>query len=369
MGDLIINSLSGQDRSQLPANRDRASNTTGWTPSNPTGWTPPSTREDEALIGVYPYSGADIKLVVHLPPEDPRASARTEQEINDELQQAVAQRDNAASTADSISQGEARLIELRQEEAIAISFAEATAEGSAERTAAEEDVAEIREQIAAFTSAIQEARRGVGDIEELDQRISDLSAQLRALQDGHPIPPTSRTKTLAEIQTLSLSSHREKYPVRTLGSVYIRSVTRGVRTVSGSIVFTTFHNHVMREFLESAEYRSTGVGDWDRFRYTSYLMDQIPPLDISISFNNEYGNTSYMAILGVEFMNEGMVMSIEDLFLEGTAQYIARDFDPIRSVAHRRMIPNRGVGRTVTGSNIMIEDLRRRVAHRNIPWI
>jgi hypothetical protein len=125
----------------------------------------------------------------------------------------------------------------------------------------------------------------------------------------------------------------------------------------------------MHEFLESAEYRSTGVGDWDRFRYSSYLMDQIPPLDISISFANEYGNLSWMAILGVEFVNEGMVMSIEDLFLEGTSQYIARDFDPIRSVANRRLSRNRGVGQDLSGSSLMIEDLRRRQYNRNIPWI
>lgn len=140
-------------------------------------------------------------------------------------------------------------------------------------------------------------------------------------------------------------------------------------TVSGSMVFTTFHNHIMHEFLESAQYRSTGVGDWDRFAYSSHLMDQIPPLDISISFANEYGNLSWMAVLGVEFMNEGLVMSIEDLFLEGTTQYIARDFDPIRSVANRRMSRTHGIGRTLTGTSIMARDFRRRAANRNIPWI
>jgi len=125
----------------------------------------------------------------------------------------------------------------------------------------------------------------------------------------------------------------------------------------------------MHEFLESASYRSTGVGDWDRFRYTSYIMDQIPPLDISISFANEYGNLSWMAILGVEFINEGQVMSIEDLFMEGTAQYIARDFDPIRSVANRRMTPTHGVGQSLTGSDLLMSELRTRISNRNNPWV
>jgi hypothetical protein len=98
-------------------------------------------------------------------------------------------------------------------------------------------------------------------------------------------------------------------------------------------------------------------------------MDQIPPLDISIAFANEYGNISWMAILGVDFINEGMVMSIEDLFVESTAQYVARDYDPMRRVGNRSLTRNRGVGQELTGSSLMMEDLRRRIYNRNIPWI
>lgn len=150
---------------------------------------------------------------------------------------------------------------------------------------------------------------------------------------------------------------------------FIANFIRVHNTISGSAVFTVFHQHVFAEFLEASSYRSTGVGDWDRFTWTSYVMDQIPPLDISIAFANEYGNISWMAILGVDFINEGMVMSIEDLFVESTAQYVARDYDPMRRVGNRSLTRNRGVGQELTGSSLMMEDLRRRIYNRNIPWI
>jgi len=368
---IVFNSGNNNDRRELPASRDRASPDLPLR-DNPLNASPiavtHSTPEDEALIGAYPYSGADIKLVVHLPPEDPRAGRRVEQEVQDELAQAISRLETARSIEEAFSESERMLADLRREEEELLALVPATEEGSSARTESEANVAEVRVNIEATLGSLR-AAPSPGTILELDQQVSDLTDQLNALREGVPAPPTSRTRVLAEIQTLSLSSHREKYPVRTLGRVFLRSVTRGPRTVSGSVVFTTFHSHVMQEFLESAQYRSTGVGDWDRFAYSSALMDQIPPMDISISFANEYGNLSWMAILGVEFVNEGMVMSIEDLFLEGTAQYIARDFDPIRSVANRRMNASHGVGQTLNGSRIMAEDLRRRANMRNIPWI
>ncbi len=332
-----------------------------------------SNPNDEGLVGLYPYSGADIKLVVHLAAEDPRA-------VGNDLEEAEAEQDRirtaleSAPNADAVTQLNAQLASIRSQLEVAheqTSYFEAgNPRDPGDPTAEEliEDIERLNEQEANVTSRINDASRaGTRETLEADARIA--ARQVEELRSQTPSGTTARTKVLGEIQTLSISDHREKYPVRTLGSVYPRSITRGPRTISGSLVFTTFNQHVMHEFLEATEYRSTGVGDFDRFRYSSYVMDQIPPLDISISFANEYGNLSWMAILGVEFVNEGQVMSIEDLFIEGTAQYIARDFDPIRSVANRRLSRTNGVGQALRGTDIMSQDLRNRVAHRNVPWI
>jgi hypothetical protein len=80
--------------------------------------------------------------------------------------------------------------------------------------------------------------------------------------------------------------------------------------------------------------------DFDGVRYTSALLDQLPPVDIIVSFANEYGSVSRMTLYGVEFVNEGQIMSIEDILTENTVSYVARDYDPMRSVSKRKLDEN-----------------------------
>ena len=148
--------------------------------------------------------------------------------------------------------------------------------------------------------------------------------------------PTSRV--IAELQTISYSIFREKSPVRTLGSVYPRAYVRGPRTIGGSMVFTVFHQHVLHEILDlNLKFYNTGTSDHDRYKYTSNLPDQLPPLDISLIFANEYGSISHMGLYGVEFVQEGTTFSIEDIFSENVVQYVARDMDPMRLVGKREV--------------------------------
>lgn len=59
-------------------------------------------------------------------------------------------------------------------------------------------------------------------------------------------------------------------------------------------------------------------------RRMAQYMDQVYPFDINLVAQNEYGNGSYSAIIGVEIINEGGGLSIDDLSNETTATYIAQ---------------------------------------------
>jgi intein/homing endonuclease len=110
-------------------------------------------------------------------------------------------------------------------------------------------------------------------------------------------------------------------------------------TIGGSMVFTIFNQHVLYELLDiSIKSYNTGARDFDRFQYTTNLSDQLPPLDMTLLFANEYGAISYMGLYGVEFVQEGGTFSIEDIFSESVVQYVARDLDPLRPV----LVANRG---------------------------
>jgi hypothetical protein len=52
--------------------------------------------------------------------------------------------------------------------------------------------------------------------------------------------------------------------------------------------------------------------------------DQIPPFTITLTSMNEYGNISAMHILGVELINEGSGVSIDDIVTETQMTFVAR---------------------------------------------
>lgn len=130
---------------------------------------------------------------------------------------------------------------------------------------------------------------------------------------------SSKTKqvvrVLGELQTLSYSLHMERGSVRHLGNINAIDFTNGPRTIAGSLVFAVFDRHVIREVIGLM-----GVKE-------KMLPDEMPPFDITITFANEYGSKSTLRIYGVRLVNEGKVLSINDVFIENTYQYVARDIE------------------------------------------
>jgi hypothetical protein len=176
----------------------------------------------------------------------------------------------------------------------------------------------------------------VNQLNNLNYQIIRIENSIDALTDEMnrlaSIQPQFSTKVLAELQTISISSHREKAPVRALGATYPKGFVRSSRTIAGTMIYTVFDRNILDEFLNSHP------SDFDAHNpTTSALVDQVPPFDITISFANELGQVSRMAIYGVEMVNEGQTMSIEDLLLENVVQFVARDYDPMRVVSRRKL--------------------------------
>ena len=127
--------------------------------------------------------------------------------------------------------------------------------------------------------------------------------------------------TLGSLQTLSVSTHQDKKPVRVIGSVNALDYVMGQRTIAGSLVFAVFDQHFATEMFKDLE-EATGK--------TFFFPDELPALDITITFANEYGRQSRMAIYGVRIINEGQVMSINDLYTENTYQFVATAMEPLK---------------------------------------
>lgn len=126
--------------------------------------------------------------------------------------------------------------------------------------------------------------------------------------------------SLGALQTLSVSTHQDKKPVRAIGNINALDYTLGQRTIAGSCVFAVFdRNFADAIFTDLKEI--TGK--------TIILPDELPALDFTITFANEYGRTSRMALYGVKFVNEGQVMSINDIYTENTYQFVATSLEPL----------------------------------------
>lgn len=144
-------------------------------------------------------------------------------------------------------------------------------------------------------------------------RLSTLNNSTKQLEE--------KVYTLGSLQTLSVSTHQDKRPVRVIGSMNALDYTMGQRTIAGSLVFAVFDQHFAMEMFKDLE-KATGR--------TFFLPDELPALDLTITFANEYGRTSRMAIYGVRIQNEGQVMSINDLYTENTYQFVATAMEPLR---------------------------------------
>lgn len=132
----------------------------------------------------------------------------------------------------------------------------------------------------------------------------------------------SKTFAIGNISTLTYSIHRDKVPVRTLGRSYPKSFVSAGISIAGSLVFTVFDTHVLNEIRNHVVYEK------DTNKVTSSpLTQQLPPFDITIFYQNEYGHASYLRIYGIEITDEAQTHSINDIYSENVMQYVARDID------------------------------------------
>lgn len=175
---------------------------------------------------------------------------------------------------------------------------------------------------------------------------------------GADIMATFGGKVIGELQAITYSVTREKGPIYTMGDPNPRSFSRGKRGIAGSLVFTVFdrdalhqmktidnpvHRHAMNSSADRSdeikavhEYNVTSndVGSrWAEKKVPKYS-DEIPPFDVTINFLNEYGQSAKMTIFGVEILNEGMGMSVDDITTEKACTFIARGIDDMVSDSH-----------------------------------
>lgn len=163
---------------------------------------------------------------------------------------------------------------------------------------------------------------------------------------------------IGTLSGITWSVTREKAPIYTMGSPNPRSFSRGKRGIAGSLIFTIFDRPGLYEMIEKSVAnndqnmrfftRASNVlpglgsvnvnrglvphdqaGSEDIRSGLPYYADQIPPFDVTITFLNEYGSSARRSIYGVELLNEGSGVSMDDIVLEETMTFVATDVGPM----------------------------------------
>ena len=154
-------------------------------------------------------------------------------------------------------------------------------------------------------------------------------------------PSIKKYLYMGSLVTISYQVHRDKTPVFNCGSPLIDGFAIGNKYVAGSMVTTMYSQDELSNFIdEYGKYyngrdgilsRSAAVDarsyDGESHKPIHTMMsDDLTSFNIHIIFANEYnGETRQINIYGANFLNNGRVMSIDDLVTETTYQYVARD--------------------------------------------
>lgn len=193
---------------------------------------------------------------------------------------------------------------------------------------------------------------------------------------GIDIKAVFGNKPVADLQAVSYSITREKAPIYTMGSADPRSFSRAKRGIAGTLIFIVFDRHGLLYMMGKDQMNAKFMADkddivgelgegnalspgvkrvasqvgieadvfsglespidtvsGDQTPHTPWFSDQIPPFDITLAANNEYGASAKMAILGVEILNEGSGFSIDDIVIEQQMTYVCRTLIPWQHVA------------------------------------
>lgn len=172
------------------------------------------------------------------------------------------------------------------------------------------------------------------------------------------------------IQTLSFQIHTDIQPVRSLKFKYPRGYCVGQRLIAGSIIATVLNEHPFMDVMELNNVlrylqSKTLVNTSENYRYldvlkgvdeSSSVVDEIPPMNILIQGVNEQGDAVESTLYGVKLINDGTVISAQDMITEQTFSFVAQDIDLFRNKARGSRNNSSSLLNYRTGSSLLNDD-------------
>ena len=172
---------------------------------------------------------------------------------------------------------------------------------------------------------------------------------------------------LRSMHTISVSVHEAKGQARRLGHRGISGHSKSIRTIAGSMILTVINEHplatLMQQYSElrgqrrpghawSMDREYVGVGSvYQLDQFNSIMPTLLPPFDLAIYYASEMGGYieqgtttnaegdtaekgralggAGLLIRGIEFIDSGLVTSVNDIVSEVTLSFMAFDYKPL----------------------------------------
>lgn len=142
---------------------------------------------------------------------------------------------------------------------------------------------------------------------------------------------------MGSIISLSYSVYRNKKPVFNIGSHTVDGFSVGEKYVAGSIIKTMFVdddfagaiNKIKQNISNESRYNLNLNNVISPRQFATIMADDILECNIIVLYCSEYENKVVKEVIkGATFINNGQVMSINDIITETTISYIAKDVVP-----------------------------------------
>jgi len=108
---------------------------------------------------------------------------------------------------------------------------------------------------------------------------------------------------------------------------YIANEAAPISVTTVTPVGSTSSTNAPGVAVQNQESDISSVGE-DMMAATPWYADQILPFDVVLTATNEYGVMALMKVLGIELMNSGYGVSIDDIVSEHSYTYIATGMIP-----------------------------------------
>lgn len=137
---------------------------------------------------------------------------------------------------------------------------------------------------------------------------------------------------LAGLQLLSISTHRDHFPVTSMSHLGIQGYTSGHRTTAGALGFTVLGEEPFAPVLRT-------YAQWRNYHQPMYWTgpDELPPFDLSITFVTSLGDESFVLLRSVKITDTSRNLSTRDIQLSHVYSFQASRCTILMSDTYTRL--------------------------------